>query len=202
MEITEHFKVGRSIDDVWRLFEDIPDVVTCMPGVELTDQVDDATYRGRMKVRLGPMQPYFEGEAKVAHDLATHSGSITARGVDKKGGSRAEAHVTYALTGTEDGTAIDIRGDVNLAGQLAQFGRTGLLRDVTSQMTAEFAACLTRKLEAATPEEAAEVAAAEVRPVALLVRTVWLRLVALVRALGRRVGPAAEKVRHRLSRRP
>jgi carbon monoxide dehydrogenase subunit G len=200
MEITQHFEVDRDVDTVWRMFGNIPEVVTCMPGVELTETVDDATYRGRMKVRLGPMQPFFEGEAKVAHDEATRSGSISARGVDRKGGSRAEAQVTFALAPTATGTAVDIRADVTLSGQLAQFGRTGLLRDVTAQMTAEFADCLTRKLRAATPEEAAEVSAPEVRAVALLARTVWLRLVAAARRLIRWIGAATKTGRSRRER--
>jgi carbon monoxide dehydrogenase subunit G len=202
MEITQHFEVAQDIDAVWQMFNDVPEVVTCMPGVELTEAVDAETYRGRMKVRLGPMQPFFEGEAKVVHDDANRSGSILARGVDRKGGSRAEAQVTYTLAATERGTAVDLRADITLLGQLAQFGRTGLLRDVTAQMTAEFAACLTRKLEAATPEEAAQVTAPEVRPVVLLRRTVWLRLVALARTGARLAAEIAGRLRERLGRKP
>jgi uncharacterized protein len=188
MEITEQFSVPQSADAVWAMFDDIPSVVACMPGVELTEQVDDQRIRGRMQVKLGPMQPAFEGEATIERDEGSRQGVIRAKGVDKRGGSRAEAVVTYKLADHGAGTLVDIVADVKLAGQLAQFGRSGILRDVSARLTSEFTRCLEAKLAAATPEQAAEVLAGEVRPISLTLHTLWSRIVAFVGRIFRRRG--------------
>jgi uncharacterized protein len=181
MEITQQFQVGKSAEKVWALFEDIPTVAACMPGVELTEQVDASTFRGKMQVKLGPMRPAFEGEATIDRDEQARLGTIQAKGVDKRGGSRAEALVTYKVADHGQGALVDIVAELTLKGQLAQFGRAGILRDVSEHLTGEFARCLEAKLEAATSAEAAEVVAADVRPIMLFLRTLWARLIRVVR---------------------
>src|SRR5688572_30247514 len=97
MEIKDHFDVPATPDAVWQLFEHVPSLVACMPGVELTEDLGGDEYRGRMNVRLGPMKPSFEGEARVQRDASTRSGSIAAKGKDSKGGSRADARVEFSV---------------------------------------------------------------------------------------------------------
>ena len=168
-EIEQSFAVDRPPEVVWAFFQNVPEVAACMPGCELTEEVDSNTFRGKVSVKIGPISAAFEGEAVLAEvDEAAQRGRIEAKGIDRKGGSRASATVKYALTRQDGGTAVDLTGDIKFQGALAQFGRTGIIREVSSRLTQEFANCLRAKLAATSPEEAAAIHADEVKGVRLV----------------------------------
>jgi hypothetical protein len=76
---------------------------------------------------------------------------------------------------------VEIAADIALQGKLAQFGRTGLIQEVSGTLTKEFASCLVQKLVAETPEEAAQVKAAEVHGISLFFKSLWAWLRRLVK---------------------
>lgn len=173
-QIKESFTVQQPVATVWGFFQDVPEVATCMPGVELLESGAGNTYQGKMKVKLGPIRATFEGEATI-EDLseAELAGTISAKGADRQGGSRASARVRYSLAQLGRETKVDIVADVTLQGAMAQFGRTGLLQEVSSELTKEFAACIEKKLGAISPEEAAAIQAGEVRGIRIFFRGLW-----------------------------
>jgi carbon monoxide dehydrogenase subunit G len=153
-EVSQSFDVGQPVERVWAFFQDVPQVVTCMPGLELTGQSGDSTYQGKVRIRLGPVTAAFEGEATILEtDAAARRARIEAKGIDRKGGSRASAAVVYDLTAMADGTRVTLAGDIKLTGALAQIGRTGIIQDVAAQLTSQFADALRAKL-ASTPADA------------------------------------------------
>jgi carbon monoxide dehydrogenase subunit G len=161
--IEQNFVVERPVEVVWHLFQDVAQVAGCMPGVELLEVKAADEYVGKMKVKLGPIAAEFSGEAKITDvDPAAHTGRIRARGVDRRGGSRASANVTYSVTPAENGSRIDLSAEISLQGAMAQFGRTGLIQEVSGHLTQQFADCLQQKLAATTPEESADVRAGDV----------------------------------------
>ena len=162
-QITETFTVARPPAVVWAYLQDIPAVVTCLPGLELLESPQENVYRGRLKVRLGAVSAGFEGEARiVASDPAAFECRLQGKGVDRKGGSRANAEFAYSLFAVAGGTQVTVNADINLTGPLAQMGRTGILNDVAHEMTGEFARNLEARLAAqpATTTEAAMAAKA------------------------------------------
>jgi uncharacterized protein len=173
-QITESFTVDRPVEVVWQFFQNVPEVAACMPGVELGESLDNNAYKGKMKVKLGPISAEFQGQATI-EDLneANRTGSISAKGADRKGGSRASAKVQYALSNAAAGTKVDIAADLHLQGAMAQFGRTGLIQEVSSHLTKEFAGCIEQKLAAQTPAEAGEVKAGEVKGIRVFLQGIW-----------------------------
>ena len=149
--ISETFKVEQPVTRVWDFFQDVPQVVTCMPGLELLEQLQPEVFRGRMKIKLGAVSAAFEGEATIVEsNHAEHLSRIQGKGVDKKGGSRAQADFTYRLADIAGGTQVSVDAEINLSGPLAQFGRTSILNDVAHELTAQFASNLEAKLGAST----------------------------------------------------
>lgn len=178
MKIEHDFTVQRPISDVWDFFQDIPSVADCLPGAELLDQTGEDTYAGKVSVKLGPMTAAFEGEATITPDAAAHSAVISGKGVDKRGGSRGQVNVTYQLADSAGATDVSIVADVMLSGPAAQFGRTGLVNEISKRLIGEFVDCLEGKLAASTEEEAAEVkATADVRGFSLFISSLiaWLK---------------------------
>ena len=53
MLIKNEFEVAEPVEKVWRFFDDIPQVASCLPGAELTENLGDDRYKGRVAVRMG-----------------------------------------------------------------------------------------------------------------------------------------------------
>lgn len=174
MKIQHQFNVDRPVQDVWEFFQDVPSVADCLPGAQLTEDKGGNVYSGVVSVKLGPMTAAFEGDATIAPDPAAHSAAIKGKGVDKRGGSRGQVNVTYALSGEGAVTSVEIDADVMLSGPAAQFGRTGLVNEISKRLIGEFVECLEGKLSASTKEEAAEFRAdADVNGIALFFSSLW-----------------------------
>jgi len=183
MKITEEFEVHRPIATVWNAFQDIPSMAQCLPGATLTGEKGNNVYLGTVSVKLGPMSPTFEGEATVTADHANHAGKIVGAGTDKKGGSRGQVVVEYRLRGLEGSTAVTIEADVSLSGAAAQFGRTGVMQEISNRLIREFSQCLEAKLAAGSVEASAQISAGEVKGVSLF----FSSLLASVRSLLQRL---------------
>ena len=156
-DVEASFDIDQSVDRVWGFFQNVPEVVTCMPGLELIGQTGADTYEGRVKIKLGPINAAFQGEATIVdNDADTHSARIEAKGVDRQGGNRASAAVTYQVSGHDGGARVTLSGDIKLTGALAQMGRSGIIQDVANQLTVQFADHLRAKLAATGGDEIGE----------------------------------------------
>ena len=148
MEIKQSFTVARPIGDVWALFQDVPVVAGCMPGAELLADKGNGLYSGRVGIKLGPFTASFEGDAQLTVDPAAHSGHLEGRGTDKRGGSRSKLVLDYRLTDTGGATRVDVDADVQLAGPIAQFGRTGIVTETANILIRQFVQNIEAKLVA------------------------------------------------------
>src|SRR5262249_59666643 len=64
-EFDNSFAVPLPPADAWPLLVDIRRIATSMPGAELTEVVDDRTYKGKLSLPLGPVAFAFNGVMKV-----------------------------------------------------------------------------------------------------------------------------------------
>lgn len=177
MKISHEFVVARPVDQVWDYFQDIPSVADCLPGAELLEDKGDGKYSGKVSVKLGPLAATFEGDANVVPDAASKSGKIDGKGADRRGGSRGQVKVDYQLAAEGTDTKVNIDADVTLSGAAAQFGRTGLINEISGRLIEEFVACVEAKLAATTVEEAAQVKAGEVSGFTVFIQGLiaWLK---------------------------
>ncbi|MGH8924920.1 MAG: SRPBCC family protein [Acidimicrobiia bacterium] len=178
MQITHEFDVARPLAAVWEKLQDVPSVAQCLPGATLQESKGEDVYVGNISVKLGPIAATFEGEAKVSTDPTTHTAVIDGKGVDKKGGSRGQVKVNYGLAEKDSSsTHVTIDADITLAGPAAQFGRTGLINEMSRRLIADFVGCLEQKMAALSGEAAASIEAGEVKPFRLFWSSLlsWLR---------------------------
>ena len=63
MQIDSEFTVAAPMDRVWAYLLDVERVAPCMPGAELTEVVDDHTWKGKTSVKVGPVALSFAGTA-------------------------------------------------------------------------------------------------------------------------------------------
>jgi carbon monoxide dehydrogenase subunit G len=173
MRIEQEFVVARPPADVWDFFQNVPSVAQCLPGAELSGQNDDGSYAGSLSVKLGPMTAAFEGKATIEPDEANRTASIDGKGVDRKGGSRGQVKVVYSILEDPQGSKVNVDANVTLSGPAAQFGRTGLINEMSKRLIGDFVTCLEGKLEATSEEEAEAIEATEVRGISLFFSSLW-----------------------------
>lgn len=173
MKISQSFVVARSPEVVWDFFQDVPAVAQCLPGASLHDREADGSYSGSLSVKLGPMTSVFEGKATIAPDPDNRSATIEGKGVDKSGGSRGQVKVDYRITTANGGSEVTVDADIHLSGPAAQFGRTGLINEMSKRLIGEFVDCLEAKLGAGSEEEADSIEVTEVRGIGLFFASLW-----------------------------
>jgi len=139
MLIKSDFEVAQPVEKVWMFFDNIPQVAACLPGAELTDDLGDGKYLGRVGIRMGPVKLQFAGTAEIKErDEAAKSIVVDAAGADEKGRGQAAMLVTAKLTSTTGGTKVEVAQDLQLSGAAAQYGR-GMISDVTAVLMRDFA---------------------------------------------------------------
>jgi hypothetical protein len=139
MLITNEFEVAAPVDKVWRFFGDIPHVAACLPGTELTENLGEDTYKGRVSIRMGPVRLRFTGTADITErDDEAKRIVVNAAGADERGRGQAAMIVTAKLTRAGNGTKVGVTQDLQISGAAAQYGR-GMISDVTSVLMRDFA---------------------------------------------------------------
>jgi carbon monoxide dehydrogenase subunit G len=164
MEFDNAFEVPLPPPDAWRVLMDIPRIAPCMPGAELTEQVDPATYKGKVAVRLGPVALSFAGTARLEEvDEANRSARVKASGNDSKGRGGANATATFRIEPAGAGSRVLVHTNLMLSGSVAQYGRgAGMIQDVAGQLIRQFATNLHAVIDAEPKPVVEEVA--DVRP--------------------------------------
>ena len=98
MLIKNDFEVAEPVEKVWEFFEDIPQVAACLPGAELTEDLGDDKYKGRVAVRMGPVRLQFAGTAEITErDEAAKRVVVHAAGAEERGRGQASMVVTATL---------------------------------------------------------------------------------------------------------
>ena len=160
MLIKNDFEVAQPVEKVWNFFGDIPQVATCLPGAELTEDLGGEKYKGQVAVRMGPVRMLFAGTAEIAErDEAAKRLVLNAAGAEAKGRGQASMVVTATLVRSGRGTKVNVTQDLQLSGAAAQYGR-GMISDVTSVLMRDFAATMQDRIERVERGESAEQIAA------------------------------------------
>ena len=163
MDLNHEFIVNVPVNDAWIILTDLERIAPCLPGAQLTE-VEGDTYRGQVKVKVGPIVAQFKGQASfVSRDDVAHRAMLKGEGRDTTGKGTASAIITAQLTAvTPTSTKCSVVTNLTISGKVAQFGR-GALADVSDKLLAQFSENLNQLITSApvaTSAPAAEVATA------------------------------------------
>lgn len=123
VSLTKQYPLAVQADQAWTVLRDLKAVASCMPGAELTEQVDERSYKGTVKVKVGPASALFGGLVEVLEvDEVNKRMSLRGKGADK-GGSSASMDLVATIEATPDGKS-QLLGDAKVIvnGKFAQFG--------------------------------------------------------------------------------
>lgn len=136
--IDASFELPYGSDAVWAFMGDLPAVAGCLPGAVVESQEGDKV-KGRIAIKFGPMAAAFVGAARLERDDAHRRAVLRGAGQDSLSRSRAQGDIAYRLESLgPQRTRVAIDMLYTLQGPLAQFSRSGLVKDFVRRLVADF----------------------------------------------------------------
>jgi len=179
MDLNHQFTVAVPVEDAWRILTDVERIAPCLPGAQL-QEIEGDTYRGVVKVKVGPIQAQFKGQASfIERDDSAHKVVLKGEGRDTTGKGNAAAVITAEMPAVDaSNPSVTVNTDLSVTGKVAQFGR-GAMADISDKLLAQFVvnlnALIAEQPATATPAPAPEptegvrtIESADVAPLDLL----------------------------------
>lgn len=139
IKIEKTFQIQEPLDKVWKFLSDPRKVAGCVPGAQITEAVDERTYKGLIKVQVGPSVTDYKGQAQIERiDEEHHEIELVGKGQDVRGKGSATMKMTGKVRALPDGgTEVVSVSEVNVVGLLAQLGAR-MINEVSNKMFEEF----------------------------------------------------------------
>jgi carbon-monoxide dehydrogenase small subunit len=162
---------------VWDFMADLSEVAACLPGATLTSHAADRV-EGYVAIKFGPMAARFTGTARLERDDAARRGVLKGAGQDSLSNSRASGNVAYVVRALGEGrTEVAVDLQYALQGALAQFSRSGLVRDFVRRMITDFGRNVARRMDPSlSADQRQALAPQDLSPIALFFAVMWDRV--------------------------
>jgi len=166
IRIENTFVVPAPVEEAWRILVDLPRVVPCMPGTELTEALDERRFRATARLRVGPVELQFKGEGELYDvDATAHTAKLRAKGADAKGRGAFQTEMALGLAPRGNETAVRVDSNLTFSGSVAQYGRgAGVVKEMAQQLSAQFARNLAGLMGAGGAATASRAAVAQGAP--------------------------------------
>jgi carbon monoxide dehydrogenase subunit G len=124
VKLDKQYPLGASVEQAWAVLSDIRAVGGCMPGAQITEQLDETHYKGTVKTKVGPASMQFGGEIEVLGvDAAAYAMQMVGKGADRGGSSASMKLSAHIEPGATPQTSVLVgQATVTVSGKLAQFG--------------------------------------------------------------------------------
>ena len=147
IDIKETFEVRAPIATVWQFMLDPQKVAACMPGAVLEQVVDERTFLGAIKVRIGAITTSYKGKLQLTDvDEAAHSIRMKGEGRETSGGTAKASLASHMKPLPNGGTEVIAEASVDLTGRIMQVGR-GMIQGVSHQLFLQFVSAAQAQLE-------------------------------------------------------
>ncbi len=138
MKLTDELSIAAPLSKTWPVLLDVPTVARALPGAAIDDTAEQGEYRGRMKVKLGPVTAEYTGVARLQEvDDDMHVAGYHVVGREARGQGSAEATITIAARDDRGGTHLRVQTELAVTGRQAQLGR-GVMEEVATGVLKEF----------------------------------------------------------------
>ena len=139
LTLTNSFSVAAPPDDVFALLLDVERVASCLPGAVVQPGDDPRSFRGAMKVKLGPLAVSYQGTVDLVEvDEDARMAVLRAVARERHGQGTAAATIRNSVEAEGTGTRVTSQTELDVTGRQAQFGR-GIMQDVADRMLGQFA---------------------------------------------------------------
>lgn len=152
VQLDKRYPLPVSPEQAWTVLSDIRSVAACMPGAQITEQLDETHFKGIVKSKVGPAVMSFNGDIELlGRDASQRRLEMLGKGADKAGSSASMNLAARVENGDTRGSSVLIGvATITVSGKLAQFGGR-LLVPVADAMLAQFADNFRVAAEAVAP---------------------------------------------------
>ncbi len=137
--------VGREL--LWEFLMDVPKVAKSLPGVESVKQLDETTYEGTLKIRVGPIGLNLTGKIILEErDKQNWKAALRAEAADRMAAGAVRGKTSMQLkelSATE--TEMEMETDVSILGKIGEFGQP-IIRKKADQMLTQFVENIKKQL--------------------------------------------------------
>lgn len=139
VKIERRFPLTATTSKAWSVLQDVRRTAACMPGAQITEQVDDSRFKGIVKSKVGPAQFTFGGDIEVQEvEPSLKRIRMHGKGSDKSGSTASMLLVASTEDAANGGSVLVGEATVNVGGKLAQFGNR-LIIPVMDALLVQFA---------------------------------------------------------------
>lgn len=147
MKFTQNAQIPVAREPLWNFLMDVPKVAQSLPGVESVSQIDDTTYEGALKVRVGPIALNLKGKIVLEEkDKQNWRAALRAEAKDRMAAGAVNGKTTMVLKEiASDQTELLVETDVNILGKIGEFGQP-IIRKKADSMLKEFVENIRKQL--------------------------------------------------------
>jgi len=153
----KNLKLNQDPDMIWKCMIDPSFMVKSVPGAELTEQLDERNFKGKISIKIGPVTAKFNGEAEFTKlEEADYELTMEGKGLDTSGKGGANMTMKIKLSTLEEGgTEMQSSMSLSITGRLAQFGARMIVA-VNNKMFDQWATSFTELLNEQTSSKDSE----------------------------------------------
>ena len=153
----KNLKLNQDPDMIWKCMIDPSFMVKSVPGAELTEQLDERNFKGKISIKIGPVTAKFNGEAEFTKlEEADYELIMEGKGLDTSGKGGANMTMNIKLSTLEEGgTEMQSSMSLSITGRLAQFGARMIVA-VNNKMFDQWATSFTELLNEQTSSKDSE----------------------------------------------
>ena len=153
----KNLKLNQDPDMIWKCMIDPSFMVKSVPGAELTEQLDERNFKGKISIKIGPVTAKFNGEAEFTKlEEADYELTMEGKGLDTSGKGGANMTMNIKLSTLEEGgTEMQSSMSLSITGRLAQFGARMIVA-VNNKMFDQWATSFTGLLNEQTSSKDSE----------------------------------------------
>ncbi|MBI2997156.1 MAG: hypothetical protein HYY46_01655 [Deltaproteobacteria bacterium] len=147
MKFNQSAIIPSAREPLWDFLMDVPRVAKSLPGVESVEKLDDTTYQGTLKVRVGPISLSLQGKIIVEErDRQNWRAALRAEAADRRAAGAVKGKTSMQLKerGPKE-TELLMETDVNILGKIGEFGQP-IIRKKADQMLQEFVENIKKQL--------------------------------------------------------
>ena len=147
MKFNQRAVIPAAREPLWDFLMDVPKVARSLPGVESVNRIDDTTYEGMLKVRVGPIALNLQGKIIVEQrDREKWRAALRAEASDRMAAGAVKGRTSMELKelGPKE-TELLVESDVNILGKIGEFGQP-IIRKKADQMLQEFVENIKKQL--------------------------------------------------------
>ncbi len=149
MKFSQRAVIPAAREPLWNFLMDVPKVAQSLPGVESVNRIDDTTYQGTLKVRVGPIALNLQGKIILEEqDKERWRAALRAEANDRMAAGAVKGKTSMELKeiGPKE-TELVVETDVNILGKIGEFGQP-IIRKKADQMLQQFVENIKRQLTA------------------------------------------------------